>query len=95
MLVEPNLVAADDRTAEGSLLDHAMVLYGSPMGDGSVHNHLRVPLFLAGLANGQLKGNLHVMCDDGTPMANLLLTMLRKLGVGIESLGDSTGELEI
>ena len=80
---------------DGSLLDHAMVLYGSPMGDGSVHNHLRVPLFLAGRANGQLKGNMHVLCEDGTPMANLLLTMLRKLGVGIESLGDSTGELEI
>ena len=72
-----------------------MVLYGSPMGDGSVHNHLRVPLFLAGHANGQLTGNLHVQCEDGTPMANLLLSMLHRLGVDIESVGDSNGEIAI
>ena len=80
---------------DGSLLDHSMVLYGSPMGDGSVHNHLRVPLFLAGHANGQLKGNDHVLCPDGTPLANVLLTLLRKLGVEIESIGDSNGEVAI
>ena len=80
---------------DGNLLDHSMVLYGSPMGDGSVHNHLRVPLFLAGHANGQLSGNLHVLCDDGTPMANLLLTMLRRLGVDSDSVGDSNGEVAI
>ena len=80
---------------DGNLLDHSLVLYGSPMGDGSVHNHLRVPLFLAGHASGQLQGNLHVLCDNGTPMANLLVTMLHKLGVDIDSLGDSTGEVAI
>ena len=80
---------------DGNLLDHSMVLYGSPMGDGSVHNHLRVPLFLAGHANGQLKGNTHVLCADGTPMANLLLTMLHKLGVRADAFGDSTGEVAI
>jgi hypothetical protein len=80
---------------DGSLLDHSMVLYGSPMGDGSVHNHLRVPLFLAGRANGQLEGNWHLLCADGTPMANVLLTLLRKLGVEIDSIGDSTGEVSL
>jgi hypothetical protein len=80
---------------DGNLLDHSMVLYGSPMGDGNVHNHKRVPLFLAGHANGQLKGNLHVRCADGTPMANIYLTMLRKLGVTIDRFGDSTGEIAI
>jgi hypothetical protein len=65
------------------------------MGDGSVHNHLRVPLFLAGHANGKLKGNLHVMNPDGTPMANLLLTMLHKLGVDADRFGDSTGEVAL
>jgi hypothetical protein len=80
---------------DGNLLDHSMVLYGSPMGDGSVHNHLRVPLFLAGHANGQLQGNTHVLCADGTPMANLLLTMLHKLGVLADAFGDSTGEVAI
>ena len=80
---------------DGTLLDHSVVLYGSPMGDGSVHNHLRVPLFLAGHANGRLKGNSHVVCPDGTPMANALLTVLHRLGVDIDRIGDSTGELAI
>ncbi|HUI54116.1 MAG TPA: DUF1552 domain-containing protein [Bryobacteraceae bacterium] len=80
---------------DGNLLDHSMVLYGSPMGDGNVHNHKRVPIFLAGHANGQLKGNLHVRCDDGTPMANILLTMIRKLGVDVKQFGDSTGEIAV
>jgi hypothetical protein len=80
---------------DGNLLDHSMVLYGSPMGDGSVHNHLRVPLFLAGKANGHLKGNHHLLCADGTPMANVLLTLLRKLGLDVDTFGDSTGEVAI
>ena len=80
---------------DGNLLDHSMVLYGSPLGDSNAHNHKRVPVFLAGRANGRLKGNLHVRCDDGTPMANILLTMMRKLGVDIDRIGDSTGEVEI
>ena len=80
---------------DGNLLDHSMVFYGSPLGDSNAHNHKRVPIFLAGHANGQLKGNLHVRCDDGTPMANILLTMMHKLGVDIDRIGDSTGEVEI
>ena len=80
---------------DGNLLDHSMVLYGSPMGDSNAHNHKRVPLFLAGHANGKLKGNLHVRNKDGTPMANVLLTMAHKLGMSMESIGDSTGEIAI
>ena len=80
---------------DGNLLDHSMVIYGSPMGDGSIHNHLRIPLFLAGKSNGQLKGNWHVRCADGTPTANAWLTVLHKLGVDIENFGDSTGEVEL
>jgi len=80
---------------DGNLLDHSMVLYGSPMGDSNVHNHKRVPMFLAGHASGQLKGNLHLRCNDGTPMANVFLTMLHKLGVNVESFGDSKGEIAI
>jgi len=80
---------------DGSLLDHSMVIYGSPMGDGSVHNHLRVPIFLAGKANGQLTGNNHVLCNDGTPLANLYLTLLHKLGVNIDTFGDSNGEIAL
>jgi hypothetical protein len=80
---------------DGNLLDHSMVLYGSPMGDSNVHNHKRVPLFLAGHANGKLKGNLHVREKDGTPMANVYLSMLHKLGVDVPAFGDSTGEVGI
>ena len=80
---------------DGTLLDNSMVLYGSPMGNPNVHDHLRLPLFLAGHAGGQLKGNLHRMTPAGTPMANVLLTMMHKLGVNVESIGDSTGEVAI
>jgi hypothetical protein len=85
----------DTPDGDGNLLDHSMVLYGSPMGDGNVHNHKRVPLFLAGHANGKLKGNLHVRTPDSTPLANVYLTMLHKLGVDVKSFGDSNGEVAI
>ena len=71
------------------------VIYGSPMGDGSIHNHLRIPLFLAGKSNGKLTGNNHLLCKDGTPFANVLLTLLQKLGVETDSFGDSNGTVEL
>jgi hypothetical protein len=80
---------------DGNLLDHSLVLYGSPIGDSNTHNHKRLPLFLAGHANGKLKGNLHVRCPEGTPMANVLLTVMHKLDVPVDKIGDSTGEVEI
>jgi hypothetical protein len=80
---------------DGNLLDHSLVMYGSPMGDGSVHNHKRVPVFLAGHAGGTIKGNTHVRCEDGTPMANVMLTMLHRMGVKVETFGDSNGEVAI
>jgi len=81
---------------DGNLLDHSVVLYGSPMGDSNIHDHKRLPLFLAGHANGALKGNLHVRAARGTPMANVLLTLLHKMGAeDVESIGDSTGEFHV
>jgi len=80
---------------DGNLLDHSLVLYGSPMGDSNVHNHIRVPVFLAGHANGTVKGNLHIVAADGTPMANILLTVLQKLGMVDQTIGDSTGAFSI
>jgi hypothetical protein len=79
----------------GSVLDNAVVLYGSPMGDSNVHNHKRVPLFLAGHAGGALKGNSHVKAADGTPLANAMLTVANRLGLELPSFGDSTGELDL
>ncbi len=78
-----------------SLLDHTLVLYGSPMGDSNLHNHKRCPIFLAGHAGGALKGRLHLKTPDGTPSANMYLTLLRRLGIETDSFGDSTGELAI
>lgn len=80
---------------DGNLLDHSMVIYGSPIGDSNTHNHKRLPLFIAGHANGQLKGNLHLRCPEGTPMANVLLTLMHKLNVPLDKIGDSTGEVAI
>lgn len=79
-----------------NLLEKSMILYGSAMGDPNIHNHKRCPLFLAGHANGQLVGNMHVKAPDGAPMANAMLNMLHKLGMDdVESFGDSDGELDL
>src|SRR6185437_10612904 len=80
---------------DGTLLDTTLVLYGSPMGDSNVHNHKRCPLFLAGRAGGQLKGGLHLKAADGTPMANVYLSLLNALGVEKQTFGDSTGLFDL
>jgi Protein of unknown function (DUF1552) len=80
---------------DGNLLDHTLVLWGSPMGDSNVHAHKRLPVLLAGHANGEVKGNLHLKCKEETPFANVLLTVLRRLGIDQGSVGDSTGEVAI
>lgn len=81
---------------ESSLLDKSLIIYGSPMGDGNIHNHKRCPLVVLGGANGQLPGNLHLRAQPGTPMANVMLTLMHKLGLtDIEQFGDSTGEFDL
>ncbi len=81
---------------EANLLDKTMVIYGSPMADGNLHNHRRCPLFVVGGANKKLEGNLHLKAPDGTPMANVMLTLLHKLGLDdVESFGDSTGPFAV
>lgn len=80
---------------DGNILDHSLVLYGSAMGDSHVHGHLDVPMLLAGHANGNIRGNQHLRENDGTPQANILLTMMHKLGVELEAVGDSTGTVAI
>ena len=85
-------------TPEGdsNLLEKSLIVYGSPMGDSNLHNHKRCPLFLAGHANGQLAGNSHVKAPDETSMANVMLTLLHRLGLDdLDQFGDSTGELAI
>src|SRR4051812_1817683 len=77
---------------DGTLLDHTLIVYGSPMGNPNVHNHKRCPLFLAGKAGGQLKGGVHIRANDATPMANVFVSMAHMLGMNdMPSFGDSTG----
>jgi hypothetical protein len=79
-----------------SLLDKTMIVYGSPMGDPNVHNHKRCPLFIAGGANGKLEGGMHLKAPDGTPMANVLLSLMHKLGMDdTAEFGDSTGDFSL
>jgi hypothetical protein len=81
---------------DGNLLDKTMIVYGSPMADGNLHNHRRCPLFVAGRAAGRLAGGLHVKAPDGTPMANVMLSLLHRLGLeDVDEFGDSTGEFAI
>jgi hypothetical protein len=79
---------------DGTLLDHSMVLYGSSISDGNQHTHTELPLVLVGSASGQIKGNRQLVAPKETPMNNLLLSMLDKVGVPTETLGDSTGKLQ-
>ena len=81
---------------DATLLDKAMITYGSPMGDPNVHNHKRCPLFVVGGANGQLAGNLHLRAEPGTPMANVMLDLIHRLGIDdMERFGDSTGTFSL
>jgi hypothetical protein len=78
---------------DGTLLDHSLILYGSAMSNSNVHNHAPLPVLVAGGAAGRMKGGRHITYPEGTPMANLLLTILDKAGVPQERVGDSTGML--
>ena len=85
----------ESQDGEANLLDKTMIVYGSPMGDPNVHNHRRCPLIVLGGANGRLEGNLHLKAPDGTPMANVMLTLMHKLGLNHDTFGDSTGEFAL
>lgn len=81
---------------DSNLLEKTVIVYGSPMADGNIHNHRRCPLLLLGHGNGRLAGNMHLKAPDGTPMANVFLTLMHKLGVtDMKSFGDSTGEFAL
>jgi Protein of unknown function (DUF1552) len=80
---------------EGTLLDHSLVLYGSGMSDGNSHNHDPLPIVLAGHAGGTLQGNRHILQKQLTPMSNLLVAMLEKLGCPEDHIGDSNARMAI
>ena len=78
---------------DGSLLDQVMILYGSGMSNSNLHNIQNLPILLAGGGAGRLRGGRHVRFAEGTPLTNLYLTLLGKLDVPAERVGDSTGRL--
>ena len=84
----------DTPDGDGSLLDHSLVLFGSSLSESNIHTHDDLPIVLAGTANGQVKGNRHLVYAKETPLNNLLLNMLDHAGVPhVEGFGDSTGRL--
>jgi hypothetical protein len=80
---------------DGSLLDQSLLVYGGGMGDGNLHRHYDLPCVLLGKLGGTIDTGQHRVYPSGTPMTNLLVTVLDKVGVPIEALGDSTGRLAL
>ena len=78
---------------DGTLLDHTLMLYGAGLSDSQLHSHVDVPLAVAGGGSGQVKGGRHIAVAGNPPMSNLLVSMLDKVGVHRDRLGDSTGRL--
>jgi hypothetical protein len=78
---------------DGTLLDQSLLMYGGGMGDGNLHRHSDLPCVLLGKLGGKIKAGQHLVYPEGTPMTNMLLTMLDKVGVHVEAIGDSTGRL--
>lgn len=76
---------------DGSLLDHSTIMYGAGMSEGNGHVPRNLPILLVGGGSGTLKSNRHLKFADGTPLANMHLALLDKLGVRVETLGNSTG----
>jgi len=81
------------KEGNGTLLDNSLILYGSGIGNPNIHDHTNLPVIVAGGAAGGMKGNRHIRYERPTPLANLHLTMLDKVGVRLDSFGDSTGKM--
>ncbi|GAB5443738.1 MAG: DUF1552 domain-containing protein [Fuerstiella sp.] len=79
---------------DGTLLDHVLYLYGSGMGNPNVHDHQNLPIIVAGGAAGNMQGGRHIQFNKSTPLANLHLTLLNKVGVPLESFADSNGQVD-
>jgi hypothetical protein len=81
--------------ADGSnLLDNSMIVYGSGLGDGNAHNHDNLPILLAGRGGGTITPGRHLKVDKGTPLNNVFVSMLDRVGVQVDHFGDSTGRYD-
>ncbi len=81
------------KEGDGNVLDHSMIVYGSGISDGDRHNHDDLPILVAGKGNGAIKGGRHLVYPKNTPLNNLYVTMLDRIGAQTPSLGDSKGAL--
>jgi len=79
---------------DGSLLDHSLYLYGSGMGDPNVHDHINLPIIVAGGGAGRVKGGRHIKYAEPTPLANLHLTLLERAGIRLDAFADSKGKVD-
>ncbi|WP_411280941.1 DUF1552 domain-containing protein [Gemmatimonas sp.] len=79
----------DTKEGDGTMLDHTTILYGSPMADANIHNHRRCPLLLMGGDAHLVPGGTHLRAPDGTPMADVMLSLLHKYNIDVPSFGDS------
>jgi hypothetical protein len=75
---------------EGNMLDNSILVFGSNMSDSNAHNHFPLPMAIVGGGAGRIKGNRHLRYPDKTPIANMHLTILDRIGVPMESFGDSS-----
>jgi hypothetical protein len=82
------------KDGDGTLLDNSMIVYGAGLNDGNRHIHEDLPVLLAGKGGGSLKPGRHIASPKGTPMTNLYLALLDRMGVEPEKMGDSTGKLD-
>jgi hypothetical protein len=82
------------KEGDGNLLDNSMIMYGSGIRDGNAHEHEDLPILLAGRGGGTITGGRHIKAPSGTPLNNLLVSMLDRVGAPVERFGDSTGKFE-
>ena len=83
------------REGDGRLLDRVMIVYGAGMSDSNMHHHQNLPALLVGTGSGQVAGGRHVRVAQDLPLANLHMSVLDRMGISIDRLGDSTGRLAV
>jgi hypothetical protein len=84
----------DAKEGNGCLLDNLMLVYGSGIGDGDRHNHDELPILMIGKGGGTIKPGKHIRYASETPLANLHLSLIERMGAKIDRLGDSTGRID-
>ena len=89
----PGQASKSTPDGNGNLLDHSLYLYGSGMGNPDVHDHIDLPMLVAGGAAGQMKGARHIRYEKPMPLANVHLTLLDRAGVHLDAFADSTGKI--